>query len=460
MAGLATALRLSMFGKSVLLVEKHTTPGGLNSFYRLGDRKFDVGLHALTNYSEKSFKNTPLGILFRQLRLSRREIVLHPQKRSKVQMPGFSLEFTNDPDHFRAQVRDVFPSEIDAYDRFSRDLPAFDDVDFSQTPCSARERLSEYFQNRELIDALCLPAMYYGNPKRGEMDFNSFAIIFRSIILEGIARPEGGIRPLIKNLLAKIKKSGGEIHLNCGVQRMEHDGHKVKTIHFENGNSVQADCIFSSVGQVETAKLCAQSEPEHGKAGEISFVEILSVFKKPLADLGFENTLVFFNRQNPFCYDVPGDPVDYNSGVICCPDNYTQGPSETGEGLLRVTFLANPSRWMSYDESNYLKQKHLSIKESDKILPDLLKWSSGARFSDVVFRDMFTPKTIHKFTNKINGAVYGSEKKVHSGKTPLENLYLMGTDQGYLGVVGSMLSGIIMANDVVLRRELKGQAPS
>ena len=39
-----------MFEKKVLLLEKHYVVGGLNSFYAKGSKKFDVGLHALTNY--------------------------------------------------------------------------------------------------------------------------------------------------------------------------------------------------------------------------------------------------------------------------------------------------------------------------------------------------------------------------------------------------------------------------
>ena len=66
---------------------------------------------------------------------------------------------------------------------------------------------------------------------------------------------------------------------------------------------------------------------------------------------------------------------------------------------------------------------------------------------------MFTPTTVHKFTGRIGGAVYGSPKKNKTGKTHLENLFLCGTDQGFLGIVGAMLSGITIANLYGLRGE-------
>ena len=66
--------------------------------------------------------------------------------------------------------------------------------------------------------------------------------------------------------------------------------------------------------------------------------------------------------------------------------------------------------------------------------------------------DMFTPRTIRKFTGHLNGAIYGAPRKLRDGRTHLRNLFLCGTDQGFLGIVGAMLSGISMANYHILQR--------
>jgi len=65
--------------------------------------------------------------------------------------------------------------------------------------------------------------------------------------------------------------------------------------------------------------------------------------------------------------------------------------------------------------------------------------------------DAFTPRTIKRFTWHQNGCVYGAPKKRLDGTTGIENLFLCGTDQGFLGIIGSMLSGITMANNHCLR---------
>jgi all-trans-retinol 13,14-reductase len=71
---------------------------------------------------------------------------------------------------------------------------------------------------------------------------------------------------------------------------------------------------------------------------------------------------------------------------------------------------------------------------------------------DVVYVDSFTPVTIERFTSKAGGAVYGSPVKMKDGRTPYANLFIAGTDQGYLGIVGAMLSGVTIVNRHLLRQ--------
>ena len=51
MSGLAAGIRLAYYEQRVCILERHNTIGGLNSFYRLRGRDYDVGLHAVTNFT-------------------------------------------------------------------------------------------------------------------------------------------------------------------------------------------------------------------------------------------------------------------------------------------------------------------------------------------------------------------------------------------------------------------------
>ena len=54
-------------------------------------------------------------------------------------------------------------------------------------------------------------------------------------------------------------------------------------------------------------------------------------------------------------------------------------------------------------------------------------------------------------TGRRNGAVYGTPDKRFDGRTHLDNLYICGTDQGFVGIVGTIVSGIGIANQYLLR---------
>ncbi len=74
----------------------------------------------------------------------------------------------------------------------------------------------------------------------------------------------------------------------------------------------------------------------------------------------------------------------------------------------------------------------------------------GAFRANIVYEDTFTPVTIERYTAKVNGAIYGSPEKIKDGNIGYPNLFLAGTDQGFLGIIGSMLSGISIVNQHIL----------
>ena len=108
MSGLAAAIRLAYYDKRVCVLERHYAYGGLNSYYRLGGREFDVGLHALTNYTNGD-RHAPLDRILRQLRIRREEFDLCPQLYSEIRFPGRCLRFSNDISLLIDQVDAAFP---------------------------------------------------------------------------------------------------------------------------------------------------------------------------------------------------------------------------------------------------------------------------------------------------------------------------------------------------------------
>ena len=214
MSGLAAGIRLAHFGKKVCIFERHNAAGGLNSFYSQQGRKFDVGLHALTNFVRPGVKGTPLTKLLRQLRISRDEFQLCEQKRSRVcfgPTGDVSLGFTNDFEVFESEVASAFPAQIDGFRRLVAKVREYDDVSLDAKPVSAREVVREFISDALLEDMIFCPVMYYGSAREQDMEFGQFVIMFKALFLEGFARPFDGVRVILRVLPAKYRAAGASV---------------------------------------------------------------------------------------------------------------------------------------------------------------------------------------------------------------------------------------------------------
>ena len=463
MSGLAAGIRLAHFGKKVCIFERHNAPGGLNSFYSIGGRKFDVGLHAMTNYVRPGVKGTPLTKLLRQLRIEREEFALCEQKQTRIAFGPrgeTSLRFTNDFAVFESEVATRFPDQIDGFRRLVAEVKAFDDVALDARSCSAREIVRRHITDALLEDMLFCPVMYYGSASEHDMEFGQFVIMFKALFLEGFARPFEGVRVVIRVLLEKYRSAGGERRMKCGVKQIiTHEG-RANALILDDGTEITADHVISSIGAPETEALLDGARLVTGDAparvpGRHSFVETMTILDRQPADLGWaDDTIIFFNDSPRFDYTCPAAPVDPRSGVICLPNNFDFGPGRAlPEGIFRVTCLADPASWFAMEETRYqaAKQHWFAVVQASarRFLPGV---DDNVLTAATIATDMFTPRTIAKFTGHFNGAIYGAPQKIRDGRTRFANLYLCGTDQGFLGIVGAMLSGISMANYHILQK--------
>jgi phytoene dehydrogenase-like protein len=478
MSGLAAGIRLAHFGRKVCIFERHNAVGGLNSFYSIGGRRYDVGLHAMTNFVRPGVKGTPLTKLLRQLRIDRGEFALCEQKQSRIAFGPrgeASLRFTNDFEMLAAEVAAKFPAQADGFHTLAAAVKAYDDVSLDAQPVSAREIVRRHITDSLLEDMLFCPLMYYGSATERDMEFGQFVIMFKALFFEGFARPFEGVRVVLRVLLEKYRAAGGERRMKCGVRRILVQSGRATAVLLDSGEEITADHIISSIGAPETERLLAggclpaaavgadtvgagrrDEITRPSNIGRLSFVETISVLNCQPAELGWgSDTIVFFNDSPRFDYVRPDELVDPRSGVICIPNNFEYGAGRMlPEGLVRVTCLANYGRWAQLPEEEYRAAKQSWFetvqRSAQRFLPALTPPDAFRR--TIVTTDMFTPRTITKFTGHLDGAIYGSGVKHRQGRTTLGNLYLCGTDQGFLGIVGAMLSGISMANYHILQK--------
>jgi phytoene dehydrogenase-like protein len=435
---------MARYGGKTLILERHDRAGGLNSYYHAGGHYMDVGLHAMTNYNPYGPPSAPLLKLARQLRIRLADFGLVPQGHSKIAFPGVTLSFTNEFGHFQDSVAKAFPAQKDNFAKLAKLAGEYDELDLNAKHVSGRETVSSIITDPLLAEMIMCPLLFYGGSREDDMDIGQLVVMFKSLFFEGLARPSGGMKTVLSLLLDIYAKDGGELRLETGVKQIVAGDGGVSAVVTDMGETIECARVFSSAGLWETVALCPQARPGgvQSAPGRLSFMEAVYVLDRPARELGEEASIIFFNNTSAFSYKKPDEPLDLRSGVICFPGNFGDNRVE-GPPMARLTSIADYEYWLGIeDPREYLRSKiewsAKALKAVGSVTPDFSR--------NVVFRDVFTPKTIKRYTGHINGAVYGAPDKTKRGETPVAGLHIIGTDQGFLGIVGAMLSGITVAN--------------
>lgn len=447
MSGLAAGIRLAMFDKRVLILEKHSIPGGLNSYYQRrnfdkgGIRHFDVGLHALTNFIKKGEKGRPFSKLLKQLRLSYDDFKLCPQSYSKISFPEVELKFSNDFELLKSEIAIHFPHQVDAFQALVKKVDSFNELDLSLGYTSSRDVLHSLISDPLLVEMILCPLLIYGSAWENDMDFAQFVIMFKSLYYEGFSRPEGGVRTIINLMMDKLKTLGAEIKFKSAVSEIITKNQRAIGVRVGE-EEYFAPIIFSSIGLPETYEITpALKTIDNPRVGSMTFLESIFVFDQKIPLEVNDSTITFFNNHSRYEYQKSQGLFDERSAVVCFPDNYEPHIRE-GEGTARITFMANFELWKNLSRDEYQEEKKIVSESALKVVKKFTPGFDGK----LLFEDTFTPLTIKKYTSHLGGTVYGSIDKSRDGKTPVDSLYVIGTDQGFLGIVGSILSGISLAN--------------
>ena len=216
---------------------------------------------------------------------------------------------------------------------------------------------------------LLCPLMWYGNARQNDMDFGQFCIMFRACLF-------GGFRPTVQRRARDLEKPGSEVpragrcelKLRSGVSRIHVEDGRAVGVALDDGTELQAKRILSSAGNVETLRMCDDiTEVDVAKAGQLSFIESISVLDRKPADFGFDRTIVFYNDSERFHWARPEESLcDARTGVICSPNNYLYDPEEgeLPDGVVRITTLANHDRWCALPDKKYQAEKVVQYDEA------------------------------------------------------------------------------------------------
>ena len=295
-------------------------------------------------------------------------------------------------------------------DNFRRLVAALTDYDQFGRPeagQSARAVVGSLIGDPLLVEMLFCPVLFYGGAREHDMDFGQFSILFRSIFLEGLARPLAGVRLILKRLVRKFCDLGGELRLRSGVARILVKDGRADRVVLDDGSELAARNVLSSAGWLETMRLCdGRRSPPPRPADGLSIVESISVLNRQPRALGHERTMVFFNdsREVPLRETGRGRRPPQRHRLLAqqLPLRRAAGrrhPADHRAGQLRPLVGA-------WTESDYRRQKR---RWYERMVASAVRFVPDFRPA-VIETDMFTPLTIRRFTGHDKGAIFGARK--------------------------------------------------
>jgi all-trans-retinol 13,14-reductase len=439
LGGLSCASYLAKHGQKVLVLEKHSLPGGYATSFRRGDYKFDGGLHMISGVGEgqnmaKFFEwcGVTDGLEFLRIKYLMRAIF--PEH--DIRLPSGDLEgviavleakFPEDKENIRGLFKEMTSIYGDIVKFLFSSAPMWQQLPvfplrykslFSAMKKTVKQLLDKHLKNSQLKALLFANYGFYGLPPSKLNMLGTFANI--SFWTDGAYYPKGGNQVLSDAFVTFIKRSKGEILLNSEVTSIIIENGRAIGVATKNGQKYYARNVISNACVTETfqnlvgadripAKFNSKMEPSISAFGVSLGLD--EGFKKTLNNSEDYEIIVSetYNQDQDFEWVLNGN-VEKASFFITLYSNVDSSLAKDGKFVMSFAQLSPYGQWKrfenSYNEGNkdeYNKEKDrlasILIKRAEKVIPGLSK------HIEVV--EVATPLTLRRYTRNLNGAMVG-----------------------------------------------------
>ena len=479
-------------GARVLVLEQHTTPGGLtHSFRRLG-ATWDVGVHYVGDMEPGSRPRQLMDYLTGGALTWNRM----PAGYDRFYLPGHGLDVTipAGADEYQRLLTSLFPHEKKAIRRYCRDVKrayswmslhyaremvpprAAPAVRLTQRALAghALERTQHYMERRFRDPALrALLTTHWGDygVETARSAFVAHAMIVGHY-MNGAWFPSGGSAQIARMIEKGIVGAGGRILLAhevdqilvedgaaVGVRVTDHSGAEPLT--YEE----RAPLIISGIGARETyQRLLPTTGPTGGLTARV---------RERITGLGHGGSAVtVYLTLDHYPQGVTGanvwinadtglaDPARMTAGLldghpcsafISFPAIKSGEPHATAEIISFVTPDAF-ERWAGTQPKQRGRDYEALTSSMARALIDLAESAVPGLKDAVRYVEVGTPLTVEHYTSHEGGCFYGlplTPERFHADlgtpSTPITNLILTGQDAGMPGIVGAAMAGLSAA---------------
>lgn len=475
LGGLACAHILSKAGKSVLVLEKGTQPGGCLQAYRRNGMSFDTGFHYVGGLNEGQSLYKP----FKMLGLNRLPWQRLDEAFDRIQIGEQEFSFMQGYENFVEALQKHFPNERKALQQYAcllkrtekeqRQLLAPDTSAFSSPlfEKGAWQYLTDTFQHPLLINVLSATSLKM-ELRKESLPLFSF-LHGNASFIESSWRLKGPGSLVADSLIQDIRNQGGEIVCRAAVEELIEKDRRLVSARCSDGKVFEGGYFISDVHPAVTCSWIKQSEcmrsiyrKRIGALENTFGMLTVSLVVKP-------RTIKYFNW-NQYIYREP-DVWTFHQGNRPVKGLLVSArPPEDGSEYLQQMDLLTPMTWdklkpwtqtcIGHRGESYAEMKRQLADEcmelAERFIPGLRNMVTQAYVS--------TPLTYRDYTGTPEGSAYGIRKDYHnpmmtllSPRTPLPNLLLTGQNLMLHGIHGVTLTALFTCAEIVGKEYLWNQ---
>ena len=474
--------------KRVLVLEKHSIPGGLTHAFRRQGASWDVGLH----YVGDMAPGTRPRHIINYLAGGKLSWMQMPDSYDRFCLPklGVTLDVPSDAALYRQRLEALFPKEKRALKRYFKDVArAYSWMTLNYVRQVVPQQVAPlialaqkmhtslacettaHYMNRRFRDPALrtLLTTHWGDygvePERSA--FVAHAMIVGHYV-NGAWFPQGGSGQISRMIEEKIRANGGEIRVSQSVEKILVENGRavgVRVTDTSGAHSVTyeeyAPIIVSGVGASETYNRLLTTQGSTGKLTE--------AIRESIARMGYGGTAVIVY----LTLDHYPEGID-GSNIWINESDGSQTPvaltAALMEGNPQTAFVSFPglkagdqhatAEIVSFVEAGAFHTWEDTTKGERGSDYDLLKSTMAHGLIALVdrtlpgfahsvrYEEVATPLTIEHYTSHSQGCFYGlplTPQRFTAGlttpETPIPGLFLTGQDAGFPGIVGATMAG-------------------
>jgi all-trans-retinol 13,14-reductase len=490
MGGMVLAGLLTRFGRKVCVLEQHYVPGGVTHSFRRRELRFNIGVHLVGDVAGPS--PSPAGLLLSEL--CEPPVIWDSlgDHYDRVEFPDESFDIPSTEDGFRAALKERFPDETSAVDKYFELIRRATFVSiqhfiYKSLPWHGRramwlwlrrpsrdltlkttdEVVCSLTQDKRLRRLLTAQWGYHGTPPQ-ECSFVAHAQVTNHFF-QGGHYPRGGGSIFAERLLRPVVARGGTVSIRARVTKILFSGRKTTGVQLENGRIIHASRVFSDAGAHTTAHLMADERLFSPWLREVNSFK--STCGHVTLFLGLDEKIeeLRLSAKNLWVYSEAArdlksvdnlpyptesfDPAGFWFSFVSAKDQSHQ-PSARGHCAQLITFV--PSTWFTEHFGKKRGRRGSEYEALKNRLQEGLLRALEHRFAGITAHithaELSTPASTHTFTARPCGSIYGlaaTPERFWSPRfgtrTPSPNLFLTGADSAMVGVMGAIAGALLAA---------------